>query len=167
MVERSLIHDTLVFERHLQFLPATVFTAWADPYARKQWAPPSSEMVLMYQDMDFRVGGNDIFRCGDINNMKMKVENRYLDIVQFRRIVFAETIHDWTTRLSAALVTAEFDRQGITTDFRLTVQIAAFGSTEIIDGNRAGWTASLDNLERYLMSLRRSNVDPADADDTA
>jgi len=55
------LHATLVFEREIPALPKAVFAAFVDPVARVQWGTSSEAAVLIYDDADFREGGQDHF----------------------------------------------------------------------------------------------------------
>lgn len=58
------LHATLVFERQVPASIEKVFAALADPVARSQWGAPSETAVILYDEADFREGGQDRFRCG-------------------------------------------------------------------------------------------------------
>ena len=154
MIKRkSVAHETFIIERTYRAPPEGVFAAWADPGACKRWALPAEGLALAFEQTEFRVGGSDISRCGPADAMTYRIVAQYADIVGDPRIVFTETIEDAGKRLSSALVTVELHPEPASTRQRLTVQIAAIDEMDIIDGNKAGWSAALDNLETHLQAV--------------
>jgi uncharacterized protein YndB with AHSA1/START domain len=146
----ALVHETLVLHRSYAASPARVFRAWADPAARLRWGPPSDGVAMVYDAADFRVGGQDVSRCGTPGLLEYRVEVRYLDILPDQRIVMSETVAQDGQILSAALITVELAADGTGTRLAFTDQVAAIGGPEMIAGSRAGWNAALDNLVREI-----------------
>jgi uncharacterized protein YndB with AHSA1/START domain len=64
MSESAIVHATLIFERMISATYDQVFTAYADINQREKWGAPSDNTVLIYDQADFREGGEDVFRCG-------------------------------------------------------------------------------------------------------
>lgn len=147
---RRVVHETIVLERQYDAEPQCVFGAWADPAARQRWAAPSPADAIEYREADFRVGGCDVSRCGAADDKRFAVEARYLDIVTDRRIVFAEIVESDGVRLSVSLITVEFEAERGGTHLRLTDQIASLEGADMVAGSRAGLSAALENLSRYL-----------------
>jgi uncharacterized protein YndB with AHSA1/START domain len=145
MTEPSVTHATIVLERTYDASPARVFKAFADPEARARWGTPSRNVELVYDKADFRVGGQDVSRCGPRGRLIYRVETRYVDIEPEHRIVSTEVVCEGWNRLSASLITVEFEVVGTSTRLVLTDQIAAFGDKDMISGNEAGFSA-IDNL---------------------
>jgi uncharacterized protein YndB with AHSA1/START domain len=150
MTERSVIHSTIVIKRSYDASPARVFKAFADPQARARWGTPSKNVELVYDKADFRVGGQDVSRCGPRGRPIYRVETRYLDIEPEHRIVSTEVVCEGRNRLSVSLITAEFQAVGKSARLVLTDQIAAFGDKDMIAGSEAGFSAALDNLATEL-----------------
>jgi hypothetical protein len=84
--------STLVFERKISAPTEAVFAAAADPVKRERWGTPSDTAVVIYDETDFREGGQDKFRCGSKSNPNIHGITNYLDIAINRRIVSSETI---------------------------------------------------------------------------
>src|ERR1700761_8505946 len=101
-------HTTLVFERAIRAPAEKVFAAFADTVARAAWGAPSDTAVVIYDEADFREGGQDRFRCGSRSNPNIHGHTRYLDIVTNHRVVLVETIEMDGKRLCASLTTLEF-----------------------------------------------------------
>jgi uncharacterized protein YndB with AHSA1/START domain len=92
MTPAKTLHMTLDFEREIPAPVEEVFAAFADPVARAAWRAPSDTAVLIYDEADFREGGQDCFRCGSKADPNIHGVTRYLDIIANRRVVSSETI---------------------------------------------------------------------------
>ncbi len=64
MTSATTRHATLLFEREIPAPVEKVFAAFADMIARAAWGAPSDTAVVIYDEADFREGGQDRFRCG-------------------------------------------------------------------------------------------------------
>src|SRR5216684_6920091 len=112
MALTSTLHTTLVFEREISAPVEEVFAAFADPVARTEWGAPSDTAVVIYDEADFREGGQDRFRCGAKSNPNIYGTTRYLEIVPNRRVVSSETIVVEGKRLCVSLTTLELTPDG-------------------------------------------------------
>jgi uncharacterized protein YndB with AHSA1/START domain len=148
------LHATLVFERVIPASTEAVFAAFADPVARAAWGAPSDTAVLIYDQADFREGGQDRFRCGPSADPNIHGLTQYLEIIANRRVVSIETIVAEGKRLSASLTTLELMPEGETTRLKSTIQLASFIGEAMIKGNEIGNNASLDNLLEYFRIKR-------------
>jgi uncharacterized protein YndB with AHSA1/START domain len=146
----TTLHATLIFERNIPAPVEKVFAAFADPVARSEWGAPSDTAVLIYDEADFREGGQDRFRCGSKANPNIHGITRYLDIVANRRVVSSETIDVDGKRLCASLTTLEFAADGETTKLTNTTQLASFIGDDMVKGHKTGTNASLDNLVQHF-----------------
>jgi uncharacterized protein YndB with AHSA1/START domain len=147
---RPVLHATLVFEREISAAPKVVFAAFADPAARAQWGTPSDTAVVIYDDADFREGGQDHFRCGPKAKPNVHGVTHYVDIVPDRRVVSSETLVVDGRRLCASLTTLELTPDGSKTRLKNTTQLASFIGEDMVKGFTAGTNASLDGLVRYF-----------------
>jgi uncharacterized protein YndB with AHSA1/START domain len=150
----TTLHATLVFERTIPAPIEQVFAAFADPVARSGWGAPSDTAVVIYDEADFREGGQDRFRCGSRANPNIHGTTRYLDIVTDRRVVSSETIEINGKRLCASLITLEFTTDGETTRLTNTTQLASFIGNDMVRGHETGTNASLDNLVQHFRATR-------------
>lgn len=150
MAGQPTIHATLVFEREISASPEAVFAAFADPVARARWGTPSDTATVIYDQADFREGGEDRFRCGSKLDPNIHGTSRYLDIVANRRIVSSETIAINGTRLCASLTTLELVPHGANTKLKNVTQLASFIGNDMVQGHETGTNASLDNLVEYF-----------------
>jgi uncharacterized protein YndB with AHSA1/START domain len=150
MTMTATLHTTLVFEREIPALVEEVFAAFADPVARTAWGAPSDTAVVIYDEADFREGGQDRFRCGARSNPNIYGTTRYLEIVTNGRVVSSETIVMDGKRLCASLTTLELTPHGEKTKLKSTTQLASFIGEDMVKGHEAGTDASLDNLVQYF-----------------
>lgn len=148
------LHATLVFEREIPAPITDVFAAFADPVARAAWGAPSDTAVLIYDEADFREGGQDCFRCGSKANPNIHGVTRYLEIIADRRVVSSETIAVDGKRLCASLATLELLPDEEKTKLRSTIQLASFIGEDMVKGHAAGNNASLDKLVQYFAEKR-------------
>jgi uncharacterized protein YndB with AHSA1/START domain len=144
------LHATLVFEREISASPKAVFAAFADPTARVRWGTPSDTAVLIYDQADFREGGQDHFRCGSKTNPNIHGVTHYLDIVPDGRVISSETLVVDGRRLCVSLTTLELAPEGNKTRLKNTTQLASFIGEDMVKGHLTGTNASLDSLVRYF-----------------
>ena len=152
----STTHATLVFEREISAPTEVVFAAFADPAVRAQWGTPSDTAVVIYDEADFRQGGQDRFRCGSKSNPNIHGMTHYLDIIPNRRIVSSETIAMDGRRLCVSLTTLELTPDGRKTQLKNTTQLSSFIGQDMINGHTMGTNASLDNLVRHFIHKQGS-----------
>jgi uncharacterized protein YndB with AHSA1/START domain len=150
MALTAALHATLVFEREIPALIEKVFAALADPLARTEWGAPSDTAVVIYDEADFREGGQDRFRCGSKADPNIHGMTRYLEIIANRRVVSSETIVMDGKRLCASLTTLELTADGEKTKLKSTTQLASFIGQDMVRGHETGTNASLDNLVQYF-----------------
>jgi uncharacterized protein YndB with AHSA1/START domain len=154
MGESATVHATLIFERMVPATADQVFAAYADVDARKKWGAPSDNTALIYDQADFREGGEDAFRCGAKSNPNIHGATRYLDVVVNRRIVSAETISVDGRRLCASLSTLELNPDGDHTKLKSTIQLVSFAGQDMVRGHENGTNASLDNLVNFFSNQK-------------
>jgi uncharacterized protein YndB with AHSA1/START domain len=150
MADVSTDHGTVVVERTLDVPVSRVYAAFADARERASWGAPSETAVFIYDETDFRVGGRDLAHCGPKADPRFRVETRYLDIADERRVVWTETIRDGDRPLAANLTTLALRPDDGRTHVTVTIQIASFVGPGMIANTEAGHTGSLANMARYL-----------------
>lgn len=143
-------HATLVFEREIPATVDKVFAAFASAKLRSEWGAPSDTATIIYDQEDFREGGEDCFRCGSKSSPNVHGATRYLEIVMNRRIVSSEMISMNGMRLCASLITLEFAQSGGITKLRSTSQVVSFIGEDMIKGTETGNNSSLDSLVNYF-----------------
>ena len=151
MSERSVAHATFVIERTYDAAPARVFNAWADPVAKARWFGPG-ELTKGGHELDFRVGGREIYRGGPPGGAVYTFDACYQDIVPDERIVYTYDMHLDETRISVSLATVELKPAGAGTRLIFTEQ-GVFLDGHDTPAEREHGTRSL--LEKLDAELRR------------
>lgn len=139
-------HGSITLERTYRASPSRVFEAWRSVEARTRWSRPSDEIELVYDRAEFRVGGEDVVRCGMAGDLRHLAKVRYLEIVDDARIVFAEHVSEAGVAKAAALIDVTLTPDGAGTRLAINMQVASFDSPDMIEGYRQGWTPTLDKL---------------------
>jgi uncharacterized protein YndB with AHSA1/START domain len=145
-------YATIALERSYAAPLERVFSEFADPVARARWSAPSED-VLIYDEVDFRIGGKDVFRCGPKGNPRFRGETRYLLIVPNARVVSSETVHMDGQCLAVSLTTLDFERTQDATNLTVTVQIVSFVGPGMIHGSESGYKSALENLSQHLSNM--------------
>lgn len=143
------LSEFITMERIYNATPARVFAAWSNAKARERWGRPNDEEIIVYDQADFRVGGEDVSRCGPKGDLRWLARVRYMEIIQDTRIVMAEHVSEAGTAKASALITVEFEPVGKATKLTLSLQIAAF-DPGMAGGYNYGWTAALENLAKEV-----------------
>jgi uncharacterized protein YndB with AHSA1/START domain len=146
MSNQDLKHETLMFERTCAAPVERVFAAFADPVERANWGTPSETAAFIYDKVDFREGGADVFRCGDKSNPQYRGVTTYYDIVPNERIVSSETVETEGRKLLISMATTTLQAEGNGTTVTVTVQLTSLVGEGMLNGARFGHNASLDNL---------------------
>jgi uncharacterized protein YndB with AHSA1/START domain len=150
MTDISTDHGTIVVEQMINIPVSRAYSAFADPKERVRWGAPSDTVAFIYDAVDFRVGGMDLIRCGAKDDPRYRVEVRYINIVDERRVVWTETIRDPDKLLATNITTLEFMPHGQRTRLKVTVQVTSFVGVGMIQNTKAGQEGSLGSMARYL-----------------
>jgi uncharacterized protein YndB with AHSA1/START domain len=147
-MSRDLTADrfaTLKFTRNVAAPVATLYAAWTSPAARAVWASPAPGVTVEFLEADTRVGGREVSLCKVAGEPDIRVEAGWLDLVGDTRTVGTEVVSREGTRLSAALVTADFAAAGEGSRIEVTVQLASLAE-DMAAGYRQGFDAGLGNM---------------------
>lgn len=136
---------TLTFTRRVAAPVATLYAAWTAPAARAVWAPPAPGVTVEVLEADTRVGGREVSLCKVAGEPDIRVEAGWLDLVRDARTVGTEVVSREGTRLSAALVTADFAAEGEASRIAVTVQLASLAE-DMAAGYQQGFGAGMANL---------------------
>src|SRR4051812_28053620 len=131
-------HATLVFERICAAPIGRVFAAFANPVERASWGTPSETAAFVYDEADFRVGGRDVFRCGNKSNPQYRGVTTYYDIVPNQHIVSSETIETEGTKLLVSMTTTTLRSEGTGTKVTVTTQLVSLNGDDMIEGAKIG-----------------------------
>ena len=148
-MEEKLHHTTINLESFYPAPVAKVFSEFADPAARAKWSAPLED-TLVYDTVDFREGGRDVFRCGPPNDLRFRGETTYQAIVPNKCVISTETLVEGTKRLAVALNTLDFESTPGGTALKVTVQIVSFVGPGMIGGYESGNRSALEGLTRHL-----------------
>ena len=143
-------HGSFVIERLYDASPAQVFTAWADPVAKRRWFRGPEGWLNLEHSLDFRVGGREINRGRIADGEIHAYDARYEDIVPNERFILAFTMSVGAVRISSSLLTVALQAEGARTRLRLTEQIAVLDSRFPMAGREEGTGQLLDKLRSYL-----------------
>jgi uncharacterized protein YndB with AHSA1/START domain len=146
MISPDLKHATLVFERVCAAPVERVFAAFADPAERASWGAPSDTAAFIYDKVDFREGGIDVFRCGDKSNPQYRGVTTYHDIVPYERIISSEIIETRGKKMLITMATMTFEPEGAGTRVIVTAQLTSLVGDDMLNGAKFGHDASLNNL---------------------
>ena len=128
-------HARFTIDRRFDCPPQIVFSAFADPAAKRKWFVESEGWTIDGYEADFRVGGFERSRFGFGDGPPMGNETVYLDIVPERRIIFAYSMTMSGTPFSASLSTIRFTPEGSGTRPAYTEQAAFLDGKDRADGS--------------------------------
>lgn len=151
-MNRTVVHDTFVLDRHYPVAPARVFGAFADPDAKRQWwGDPDFEKDAAHV-LDFRVGGRESLAGSlpDGSGASFTFDAVYQDIVDDERIVYSYEMTIGGRRISVSVATLEFYPDGEGTRLLLTEQGAYLDGLDTRAQREEGTRALLDALGTYL-----------------
>jgi uncharacterized protein YndB with AHSA1/START domain len=146
----TVTHATFVLERTYDTSPARVFAAWSDPAAKARWFAESEGWERSVFELDFRVGGRELYRGRPKGGAPITYEASYQDIVTGERIVYAYAMHVDETRISVSLATVEISPAGNGTRLTFTEQGAFFDGHEVPAQREQGMGTLLDALGAEL-----------------
>ena len=144
-------HETVHLEQSFLYPVDVVFAAWADSDGLSRWYLPGSEgWTSQILNHDFSVGGGKRLTFGPSGEIPYAEDCRYEDIVQDERIIYTMTIYQADVRLTASLVTIEFDALGTSTNILMTDQMAIIDGMDTSDDRRKGWGEVFSKLNKEL-----------------
>jgi len=150
MTNQELKHSTFVFERICAAPVERVFAAFANPEERASWGTPSETAAFIYDKVDFREGGVDVFRCGDKSNPQYRGVTTYYDIAPNERIIASEVVESKGRKLLISMSTTTFEPEGSGTNIVVTVELTSLAGEDMLNGAKFGHNASLDNLVKAM-----------------
>jgi uncharacterized protein YndB with AHSA1/START domain len=126
-----------------------VFQAWATPEHLNKWSAPEG-FTIPEARMDFRKGGTYFAHMRSAAGEDHRVEGKYLDIVEGKRIVMT---HAWldndTVPGPETTITVTFD-DADNNRTRMTFIQEGFSSRAVRDGHGEGWSSCFDLLARLV-----------------
>ena len=152
MINDQLRYSTLYSERTCAAPLLDMFELYSNARARERWNVAFDTTSILYERVDFRVGGIDLFRCGSREGPQYLGQTIYLDIIPPSRIVFSESVSEGERNVCASLNTVTFEQMGESTRVALTMQLASFIGGGLITGIKDAMIAAFDNLEAAAQS---------------
>ena len=156
MTDRSVAHGSFTIERTYPASPARVFAAFASLEAKSRWFGPPAETFTGDQELDFRVGGRELFTSKH-ENASYTFEAVYYDIVPDQRIVTAYEMYQDDARMSVSVATVELTPAGNGTHLVLTEQGAFLDGIDKNEYRQQGTTGLLDKLGEILQAEAAAN----------
>ena len=137
----------LALARRYPVGPEKVWRAWTEPQAIKRWWGPGPGEPVSLAELDVRVGGRFRIVFGGPDGKMHECAGVYKEVVPNRKLVF--TWH-WpnTTPERISVVSIEF--HGTPTGTDLVFKHEQLFDEKARDDHKRGWSATLDNLERFL-----------------
>jgi uncharacterized protein YndB with AHSA1/START domain len=155
MENQTVSHNTFVIERNYPATPEQVFAALADPDKRRFWFVEGYNKEADAFEMDFRVGGTELFRYhyregAPFSGIEFVNWGSYQDIVPNRRVVGSSTMTIGGRCISASLLTYELFPAEEGTKLVFTFQGAFFERSDGPQIRELGWNKLLDRLGEGL-----------------
>jgi uncharacterized protein YndB with AHSA1/START domain len=135
---------SLTIKRRFAAPPEKVYGAWTDPQKMSRWMGPAGTQRIE-AECDLRVGGR--YRIKMImTDAEHDVSGVYREIVPHEKLVFTWAWKTMPERESLVTVTFKSDGTGTA----MTLLHEQFFDEEARDRHNAGWTGTMDKLEKYL-----------------
>lgn len=147
--------DTGSFDLHrtIPLPPTRLWEVLTDAKHREVWGGPDADTVMVVDQADVRVGGQDRHRCGPKETPYFTVDTRWYDLSAPDRAVFTETLHVEGATMCTSLVTYAVTGTDAGSTLDVTVAVSSFTGPEAVEEFKQGWGGGLDNLERYAATL--------------
>lgn len=146
----------LVFKREFDAPRSRVFKAWTDPKRLARWWGPEG-FTNPVCELDARPGGLIRIDMRAPDGTLFPMTGAYQEVVAPERLVFTSAALDERRKpLFAVLNTVTFGEKDGRTPQTLTAQIIESDddAPPYVEGMEAGWTQTLDRLEKHLAKTR-------------
>ena len=154
MTDRSAVHSSFVLERTYAADPARVFAAFEDPESKNRWFVNGDGWGTDNYQLDFRVGGREIYR-GQHGGMAVTFDAIYYDIIENERLIWAYDMNMNGDRISVSLSTIELHPEGAGTRLVFTEHDTFLDGFEAVGPREEGTKELLSALDA---ELRRQSV---------
>jgi uncharacterized protein YndB with AHSA1/START domain len=124
-----------------------VYKAWTDPEQMKQWMGCEQRSNVSLTQ-SFVPGGNYCITVRLADERVVQMFGTYLEIVEYKRLVYSWNNNSDEYPASDTIVTIEFTANGECTDVVLTH--SKFDRPVSVQGHSVGWGASLERLSSLL-----------------
>lgn len=150
MTEHTVTHATFTLERTYPHSPARVFAAFAEPKSKEQWFATTEGWTTDHYELDFRVGGREVYRGKPTDGPDVSFDGEIHDIVPNERIVNAYQMHLDDKRISVSLATVQFEAVDGGTRMTYTEQGAFLDGFDNPAQREEGTAELLDVLGGFL-----------------
>lgn len=152
----SIEYGTVDITRTFAAPAAAVFSAWSQQAAQEAWGDPGPDWQMRFERFRFTVGESDLCRFGPRGGPVYLNENRYLQILPEKRIVYASLLREGDALTFAGAVVVTFESIPDGTRMRLVEQGAYFDGRDRAEDHQAGWQAMLKAMDHYLRQQARA-----------
>ncbi len=135
---------SLTIKRRFAAPPEKVYAAWSDPEKMSHWMGPVGTQRVE-AECDLRVGGRYAIKMV-MSDDEHDVSGVYREIVPNEKLVFTWAWKTMPERQSLVTVTFRKDGNGTI----MTLLHERFFDEEARDRHNAGWTGTMDRLEKFL-----------------
>ncbi len=136
---------SLTIKRRFKAPPAKVYAAWTDPEKMSRWMGPADVQTVI-AECDVRVGGRYAVKMVTSSGEEHDVCGVYREIVPNEKLVFTWAWLTTPERESLVTVTFKDDNGGTL----MTLLHEQFFDEDARDRHNAGWTGTMERLEKYL-----------------
>lgn len=148
----SIAEGTVDLTKDLARPIDAVFAAWSKEEAQRVWSDPGEGWELSFDQFQFAVGKTDACCFGPVGGQRYVNENRYLEILAEKRIVYSTSLSSDGRLTFAGTVVVTFEEVSDGTRLRLVEHGIYFDGRDDVAGHRSGWEDMLDALDKYLGS---------------
>jgi len=106
---------------------------------RASLGSPSETADFIYDKVDFREGGWEVFRCGDKNNPQYRGVSTYYDSGPNERIISSEVVETKERKLLISMSTTTFEPEGTGTRVTVTLQLTSLAGEDMPNAAKSGW----------------------------
>jgi uncharacterized protein YndB with AHSA1/START domain len=148
--------EELVVTRVFDAPRALVFKVWTDPKHMARWWGPH-HFTNPRCELDARPGGAILIHMRGPDGTVYPMTGVFHEVVPPERLVFASAVPGPDGKsLFEILNTVTFAERGgkTTLTVRARVTMKTAGAEQFLRGMEAGWTQSLERLQRYVASVR-------------
>jgi len=149
-MNRTVVHDSFVIERHYNHPTGKVFAAWADGTAKAQWFGTNDDIEVSAYELDFRVGGREHLTAKAPDGVIYTFDATYQDVVDDARIVTSYEMTADGRRISVSVTTIELIAEDGGTTLIMTEQGAFLDGLDTNAAREEGTNEFLDALAEFL-----------------
>jgi uncharacterized protein YndB with AHSA1/START domain len=144
MATTAAVKPSLTIKRRFNAPPEKVYAAWTDPKKLGQWMGPTGTQRVE-AECDLRVGGRYAIKMV-MPDDEHNVGGVYRAIVPNEKLSFTWAWRSTPERESLVTVTFKKDGDGTI----MTLLHEQFFDEDARDRHNAGWTGTMDKLEKFL-----------------